>query len=90
MNTTETMTSTETATAKEIVKFTVGQTYTTRSACDYDCIFSITIAARTAKTITTTEGRKYRISKDLTEYYGAESVKEGAWSFAPIFRADRN
>ena len=34
-------------------QFQVGRTYATRSICDYDCIFSFTILARTAKTVTT-------------------------------------
>ena len=34
-------------------QFQVGRTYATRSICDYDCILSFTILARTAKTVTT-------------------------------------
>jgi hypothetical protein len=34
-------------------QFQVGRTYSERSLCDYDCIHSFTILARTAKTITT-------------------------------------
>jgi hypothetical protein len=32
--------------------FNVGQTYSTRSICDHECIHSVTIVARTAKTVT--------------------------------------
>lgn len=65
-------------------KFQVGQTYTTRSACDYNCIFSITVAARTAKTIKTADGKTLRIA----EYEGRETVKpEGSYSMAPVIRA---
>lgn len=65
-------------------KFQVGQTYTTRSACDHNCIFSLTVAARTAKTIKTTDGKTLRIA----EYEGRELVKpEGSYSMAPTIRA---
>ena len=38
--------------------FAPGKTYWTRSICDSDCIFKITIAKRTAKFVTTTEGKR--------------------------------
>lgn len=43
-----------------IIKFEIGKTYSTRSICDHNCIISVTIAKRTAKTITTTEGKIFR------------------------------
>lgn len=65
--------------------FTAGKTYTTRSVCDHDGIISITVAKRTAKTITTSEGKTLRIS---TDYKGAECVKPwGSYSMAPVVRA---
>lgn len=69
-------------------KFQVGQTYATRSACDHDCIVRVTVARRTAKTITTDAGKTLRVS----EYDGAEQVKPwGSYSMAPIVAAtDRN
>lgn len=39
-------------TTQIIIKFNVGQTYSARSICDHDCIFSFTILARTAKQVT--------------------------------------
>lgn len=66
-------------------KFIDGKTYTTRSACDHDCIISVTVAKRTAKTITTTDGKTLRIS---TDHSGAECVKPwGSFSMAPVVRA---
>lgn len=66
-------------------KFIAGKTYTTRSACDHDCIISVTVAKRTAKTITTTEGKTLRIS---IGYTGEECVKPwGSYSLAPVVRA---
>jgi hypothetical protein len=67
-------------------KFQPGRTYATRSACDHDCIIRVTIARRTAKTVTTERGKTLRIAIDYT---GAESVKPwGSYSMAPIVSAD--
>jgi hypothetical protein len=35
-----------------VVKFQVGQELSTRSLCDYDCVFRFTVVKRTAKTVT--------------------------------------
>lgn len=65
--------------------FTAGETYQTRSICDNNCIFSITVAKRTAKTITTTEGKVLRIAI----YEGVEYVKPlGSYSMAPMIKAN--
>lgn len=65
-------------------QFQVGKTYSTRSACDQNCIFSITIASRSAKTVKTSSGKVLRIA----EYDGAEFVRPlGSYSMAPIIRA---
>lgn len=66
------------------MKFETGKTYTTRSICDYNCIFSITVAKRTAKTITTTDGKTLRVG----ERDGVEQVFHlGRYSMAPCIRA---
>ena len=65
--------------------FQAGKTYATRSACDHDCIIRVTIAKRTAKTVTTEAGKTFRIS----EYCGVEQVRPwGVYSMAPIVGAD--
>lgn len=65
--------------------FVTGRTYSTRSICDHNCIFSITVAKRTAKTITTTEGKTLRIAI----YNGNEQVKpHGSYSMCAIIGAD--
>lgn len=65
--------------------FQVGQTYQTRSICDSECVISVTVAKRTAKTITTPAGKTLRIGKF---YDGAEMVKPwGSYSMAPIVTA---
>jgi hypothetical protein len=64
--------------------FTTSRTYSTRSICDYDCIISLTVARRTAKTLTTTAGKTLRI----TTRDGVESVKPwGTYSMSPVIRA---
>jgi hypothetical protein len=67
-----------------MTKFESGKTYTTRSACDQNCIFSVTVIGRTAKTIKTADGKTLRIG----QYDNAEFVKPmGSYSMAPIVRA---
>ncbi|RWC28138.1 MAG: hypothetical protein EOS70_27900 [Mesorhizobium sp.] len=66
--------------------FEPGKTYKTRSICDSNCWFSITVASRTAKTLKTVEGKTLRIGS----YDGAETVKPyGSYSMAPVISADR-
>ena len=67
--------------------FEAGKTYTTRSVCDHDCIVSVTIEKRTAKTVTAKvrgEVKSFRVAV----YDGAEFIKPwGSYSMAPIVRA---
>lgn len=68
-------------------RFEVGRTYRCRSICDYDCIFSFTILARTEKTVTikhhnNTVRRKVRLSD------GVEAIDpHGRYSMSPVLRA---
>lgn len=65
-------------------KFQKGSTYTGRSICDHNCKFSLTVARRTAKTITTTAGKRLGIK--IRE--GVEFVMpEGNYSMAPTIKA---
>lgn len=67
--------------------FTVGKTYTTRSICDYDCIISVTIDKRTAKTVTA------KVKGDVKSFRvavrdGVECIKPwGSYSMCPTVRA---
>lgn len=71
-----------------MTKFEIGKTYQTRSVCDYNCIIAITVAKRTASTITTTEGKTLWISKKLSGYNGAETVQPwGSYSMSPAIHA---
>lgn len=74
-------------------KFEIGKTYSMNSACMHDCVWTYTVAARTAQTITLDDGNEVircRINKGLSEYRGAESVYPlGRYSMAPILSADK-
>lgn len=66
-------------------RFEVGKTYSTRSVCDHNFVISVTIASRTARTVTTTAGKTFR----PYVYDGVESIKpQGNFSMAPIVRAE--
>jgi hypothetical protein len=64
--------------------FEISKTYQARSACDHNCIFSITIVSRTAKTVKTADGKTLRVGS----FEGVEFVRPmGSYSMAPIIRA---
>lgn len=69
--------------------FQIGHTYATRSIGDHDCIFSFTITARTAKTITTNvHGKVAR--RGLSLWEGVEQFKPfGSYSMCAIISADK-
>jgi hypothetical protein len=69
------------------LRFEVGKTYSTRSIGDHNCIIRVTIAKRTAKTVTTTEGKTFRVSA----YYrdGHEMIRPwGNHSMCPSITAE--
>lgn len=67
------------------MQFEAGKTYSTRSVCDRNCVFSITVTKRTAKTIATTDGKTFRIAVNDR---GEETIKPmGSYSMAPIISA---
>ena len=77
-------------TTTQTTAFEVGKTYACRSVCDYNCVWTFTIAKRTDKSITTTEGKTLRINAQLTAYNEAETVFPlGKYSMAPILTADK-
>lgn len=68
------------------IAFETGKTYFTRSVCDHDTIFEITVKRRTAKTIWTECGKTLRVNV----YNGVEQVKPiGSYSMCPIIGADK-
>jgi len=70
-----------------MTKFEPGKTYTTRSVCDHNCIFSAKILKRTAKTVTaeTQDGvvrRKIEVWNDAETFFPF-----GKYSMAAIISA---
>ena len=72
-----------------MTKFKIGQTYSERSLCDYECIFSFTILARTAKSITTdVHGNIVRRKVTLDEHGIEHFVPFGRYSMCTVIGAD--
>ena len=73
-------------------KFEVGKKYEMHSICDCDCIWTYTVTARTAQTITITDGekvKKCRISKIYSDEEGEAVLPLGNCSMCPVLRAKR-
>ncbi len=75
--------------ADEYIRFEVGATYATRSICDSECIFKITIIKRTEKTVTIDKGngkvQRCKIYKHLRD---AETIYPyGIYSMCPVIDA---
>ena len=73
-------------------KFEIGKTYSVRSICNHDCVWTYKVVDRTACTVTLKDDggntAKFRISKKTSEYRGAESVYPlGNYSMCPILSA---
>jgi len=67
------------------MKFEPGNSYSTRSIGDHDCIVRVTVISRTEKTIKTAAGKSLRVFL----YDGVEQVRPwGRYSMAPIVGAD--
>lgn len=75
---------------KEPQLFEVGKTYTAKSITDSNCLFTIEVVKRTAKTITVIEDGKQRTFKvKFDEDDNCEYVKDGSYSLAPTYKANR-
>lgn len=74
-----------------MTEFEVGKTYSMRSACDHECVWTYTVVSRTAQTVTLTDGSdtiKCRINAKISTYRGAETVFPlGRYSMAPVLSA---
>lgn len=70
------------------IQFVVGQTYSTRSICDHNCIYSFEILARTAKSVTVKVHNDKIARRGLSIYEDAEQFKSfGSYSMCPIIDA---
>ena len=71
-----------------MAKFEAGKTYATRSITDHNCVIRVTIVKRTAKTVTTDNGKRFRVS--VSPYDGVETIKPyGSYSMCPVISAGR-
>jgi hypothetical protein len=79
------------ATATNTSTFQVGETYSTRSACDYDCVFEFAVIGRTAKFIQV-EDRHGKVSRCKVRVWDGEesAYPMGQYSMAPVIRAGRS
>ena len=76
-------------TATATAKFEIGKTYSCRSSCDWDCVFSYTVVARTAKRVTL-EAHGERTVRGIYMVDGVEACRpEGSYSMCPSIRANR-
>jgi uncharacterized protein with GYD domain len=78
-----------------VTKFVVGRTYYTRSVCDHDCIITVKVVSRTAKTVRaqTSKGAKTLRVSEYRDRSGLDVIEQvkpwGSYSMAPIVGADR-
>jgi hypothetical protein len=69
-----------------MIIFETGKTYWTHSVCDHDTVIEVTIAKRTAKTVTDTSGKRFGVRL----YDNVERINPwGSYSMAPVVSADR-
>ena len=67
--------------------FEIGHRYYDTSACDHNCVFTIEIVKRTAKTVTFLRNGKERRTKLFCDERG-EYIIPDHYSMAPVFRAE--
>jgi len=71
------------------LKFQVGKTYSCRSICDYDCIFTFTVVERTAQMVTLSAAHRAPIRRKVRVWNGVEQVDPlGRYSMSPVLGAD--
>jgi hypothetical protein len=70
--------------------FKVGKTYSTRSVCDQDCVFSFQVMARTDKTVTIKPCRGGEVRRKVRVFDGVERMDpHGRYSMFPFLSADQ-
>lgn len=73
-------------------RFLINSTYSTRSSCNHECVYTFAIIKRTFKSVWILEaGEKEIIRKKIIMHEGVETIYPlGKYSMAPILRADKN
>ena len=77
------------ATKNQVEQFEVGKTYYTRSVCNHDCIFSVKVLKRTAKTVVVLKDGKEKRCKIGLSWNGKEETITpwGVYSMCPVIGA---
>jgi hypothetical protein len=76
-----------TAANDNVLTFKVGNTYSCRSICDYNCIFSFEVVKRTASTVSIKSGGKI-VRRKVRVFDGVECLDpHGRYSMSPVLRA---
>lgn len=77
------------ATESQVAQFEVGKTYYTRSICNHDCIFSVKVLKRTAKTVVVLKDGKEKRCKINLSWNGKEETITpwGVYSMCPVIGA---
>ena len=71
--------------------FDIGQTYSCRSACDSNCVWTFTVEARTAKRMTIADGYDTKTVGIKIDESGNEwALPMGRYSMAPVIFSDRS
>lgn len=72
-------------------KFIVGRTYQCRSICDYECIYSFVVVARTDKTVSLKNSDGKVTRRKVRSYYDNSEACDphGRYSMSPVLTADR-
>lgn len=69
-------------------KFEVGKTYTCRSICDHDCVFSFVVVKRTEATVTIAPRYGATVHRKVRICDGVEAIDPmGRYSMSPVLRA---
>lgn len=70
-------------------RFEIGKTYETRSICDHECVYKMTVISRTDKSVQYQnydgEIKRNKVHIDAD----GEFIITEKWSMAPVFRASR-
>ena len=76
-------------TKNQVAQFEVGKTYYTRSICNHDCIFSVKVIKRTAKTVVVLKDGEEKRCKIGLSWNGKEETITpwGVYSMCPVIGA---
>lgn len=73
-----------------MTKFQIGKTYSTRSACDYETVYSWTVIARTAKQMTLEDRWGHQEKRGIYLWNETEHCKpNGTYSMCPVINAEK-